>query len=92
MIGALTHFIAEAPSEKFQPMPPNFGLLPELPERFRGKRLRYCAYRGLGTGGSVAVLSCPGSCLLRAANDRVAHEKQIPHHLRRSLTQGCLKV
>jgi len=45
MIGALTHFIAEAPSEKFQPMPPNFGLLPELPERIRDKRRRYGAYR-----------------------------------------------
>ena len=27
MIGALTHFISEVPSGKFQPMPPNFGLL-----------------------------------------------------------------
>jgi methylenetetrahydrofolate--tRNA-(uracil-5-)-methyltransferase len=45
MIGALTHFIAEAPSERFQPMPPNFGLLPELPERIRDKRRRYGAYR-----------------------------------------------
>jgi methylenetetrahydrofolate--tRNA-(uracil-5-)-methyltransferase len=45
MIGALTHFIAEAPSGKFQPMPPNFGLLPELPERIRDKRRRYGAYR-----------------------------------------------
>ena len=26
-------------------MPPNFGLLPELPERIREKRLRYGAYR-----------------------------------------------
>ena len=51
MIGALTHFIATAPcggSGKrggFQPMPPNFGLLPELPERIRCKRERYGAYR-----------------------------------------------
>jgi methylenetetrahydrofolate--tRNA-(uracil-5-)-methyltransferase len=45
MIGALTHFIAEAPSDRFQPMPPNFGLLPELPERIRDKRRRYGAYR-----------------------------------------------
>ena len=45
MIGALTHFIAEAPSGKFQPMPPNFGLLPELPERIHDKRRRYGAYR-----------------------------------------------
>ena len=45
MIGALTHFISEATSGKFQPMPPNFGLLPELPERIREKRRRYGAYR-----------------------------------------------
>jgi methylenetetrahydrofolate--tRNA-(uracil-5-)-methyltransferase len=51
MIGALTHFIAEAPcggaSKRggFQPMPPNFGLLPELPERIKGKRERYGGYR-----------------------------------------------
>ena len=45
MAGALTHFISEAPSGKFQPMPPNFGLLPELPERIRDKRARYGAYR-----------------------------------------------
>ena len=45
MVGALTHFISEAPSGKFQPMPPNFGLLPELPERIRDKRARYGAYR-----------------------------------------------
>ena len=45
MIGALTHFIREAPSGKFQPMPPNFGLLPALPEKIRDKRRRYGAYR-----------------------------------------------
>ena len=45
MIGALTHFIASAPTQKFQPMPPNFGLMPELPERIKGKRERYGAYR-----------------------------------------------
>jgi methylenetetrahydrofolate--tRNA-(uracil-5-)-methyltransferase len=51
MIGALTHFIAEAPCGGkgkrggFQPMPPTFGLLPELAERIQGKRERYGAYR-----------------------------------------------
>ena len=51
MIGALSHFIAEAPCGgsgkrgRFQPMPPTFGLLPELPERIRDKRRRYGAYR-----------------------------------------------
>jgi len=41
MIGALTHFIAKAPSAKFQPMPPNFGLMPESNERIRDKRQRW---------------------------------------------------
>jgi methylenetetrahydrofolate--tRNA-(uracil-5-)-methyltransferase len=50
MAGALIHFIAAAPPGEgrrggFQPMPPNFGLLPELPVRIREKRLRYGAYR-----------------------------------------------
>ena len=45
MSGALTHFVSEAPTAKFQPMPPNFGLMPELPERIRDKRTRYAAYR-----------------------------------------------
>ena len=45
MSGALIHFVSEAPTAKFQPMPPNFGLLPDLPERIRDKRARYGAYR-----------------------------------------------
>ena len=45
MSGALTHFVSEAPTAKFQPMPPNFGLMPDLPERIRDKRARYGAYR-----------------------------------------------
>ncbi|MAR06416.1 MAG: methylenetetrahydrofolate--tRNA-(uracil(54)-C(5))-methyltransferase (FADH(2)-oxidizing) TrmFO [Cyanobium sp. NAT70] len=45
MSGALTHFVSETPTEKFQPMPANFGLLPELPNRIRDKRARYGAYR-----------------------------------------------
>ena len=45
MIGALTHFISEAPSGKFKPMPPTFGLLPVLPEKIKDKRRRYGAYR-----------------------------------------------
>jgi methylenetetrahydrofolate--tRNA-(uracil-5-)-methyltransferase len=47
MAGALVHFICEAAAPKggFQPMPPTFGLLPELPVRIREKRQRYGAYR-----------------------------------------------
>ena len=66
MIGALTHFISEAPSGKFQPMPPNFGLLPVLAEKIRDKRRRYGAYRDralndllLATEKQESVDACP---------------------------------
>ncbi len=67
MIGALTHFISEAPSGKFQPMPPNFGLMPELQERIRDKRARYGAYRDRALAdlqstieeSQVAHVACP---------------------------------
>jgi methylenetetrahydrofolate--tRNA-(uracil-5-)-methyltransferase len=63
MIGALTHFVAEAPSGcsgkrgQFQPMPPNFGLLPELGERIRDKRRRYGAYRDRALADLAASLA-----------------------------------
>jgi methylenetetrahydrofolate--tRNA-(uracil-5-)-methyltransferase len=67
MAGALTHFIATAPSERFQPMPPNFGLMPELPERIRDKRRRYGAYRDRAladlapfTAPATAASTAPG--------------------------------
>ena len=59
MAGALTHFISEAPSGKFQPMPPNFGLLPELPERIRDKRRRYGAYRDRALADLAPYSSAP---------------------------------
>ena len=52
MLGALINFISEEQSSgssksknNFQPMPPNFGLLPDLNKRIRDKRCRYGAYR-----------------------------------------------
>ncbi len=60
MAGALTHFIATAPSERFQPMPPNFGLMPELPERIRDKRRRYGAYRDRALA-DLAPFTAPSS-------------------------------
>ncbi len=45
MMGALFNFISSASPKHFQPMPPNFGILPELPERIRNKRERYGHYR-----------------------------------------------
>ncbi|MGK7872998.1 MAG: FADH(2)-oxidizing methylenetetrahydrofolate--tRNA-(uracil(54)-C(5))-methyltransferase TrmFO [Xenococcaceae cyanobacterium] len=45
MMGALFEFISSASPKHFQPMPPNFGILPQLPLRIRNKRERYGAYR-----------------------------------------------
>jgi methylenetetrahydrofolate--tRNA-(uracil-5-)-methyltransferase len=45
MMGALFEFISSASPKHFQPMPPNFGILPELPQRVRNKQERYGIYR-----------------------------------------------
>ena len=49
MMGSLTNYVSGSfknskGSKDFQPMPPNFGLLPELDTRIRNKNLRYQAY------------------------------------------------
>ena len=45
MMGALFDFISSASEKHFQPMPPNFGIIPQLEERIRNKRERYGKYR-----------------------------------------------
>ena len=45
MMGSLFNFISSASPKHFQPMPPNFGILPELPQRVRSKQERYGQYR-----------------------------------------------
>jgi len=45
MMGALFEFISSASAKHFQPMPPNFGILPQLPQRIRNKQERYGVYR-----------------------------------------------
>ena len=40
MIGALAKYISTS-NDKFQPMNANFGILPELEEKIRDKKLRY---------------------------------------------------
>ncbi len=49
MLGALSKYISDETVEKFQPMGCNMGILPELPERIRDKKLKYktIAERGL---------------------------------------------
>ena len=52
MIGALLNFISNNnkffesnKKHKFQPMPASFGLIPELSNRIKNKKLRYQAYK-----------------------------------------------
>jgi methylenetetrahydrofolate--tRNA-(uracil-5-)-methyltransferase len=44
MLGALLRYVTHADPEHFQPMKPNFGLLPPLEKRVRGRRRRRQAY------------------------------------------------
>ena len=45
MMGALFEFISSASAKHFQPMPPNFGIIPPLATRVKNKRERYAQYR-----------------------------------------------
>lgn len=45
MMGALFDFISSASPKHFQPMPPNFGILPTFAQRIRNKQERYGLYR-----------------------------------------------
>lgn len=44
MTGALTGYISGGCSGTFQPMGCNMGILPDLPERIKDKKLKYSAY------------------------------------------------
>lgn len=48
MIGALSKYISDPTVEKFQPMGCNMGILPELPERIKDKKLKYQAIADRG--------------------------------------------
>lgn len=45
MMGALFEFISSASPKHFQPMPPNFGIIPVLGEKIKSKPERYGRYR-----------------------------------------------
>ncbi|MDH6061772.1 FADH(2)-oxidizing methylenetetrahydrofolate--tRNA-(uracil(54)-C(5))-methyltransferase TrmFO [Chrysosporum bergii ANA360D] len=45
MMGALLEFISSASPKHFQPMPPNFGILPDLGVKIKSKPERYGRYR-----------------------------------------------
>ncbi|BCA86047.1 methylenetetrahydrofolate--tRNA-(uracil-5-)-methyltransferase TrmFO [Enterococcus saigonensis] len=59
VIGSMAYYITHAEGKHFQPMNANFGLLPELPERIRDKKLRYqtLAERALSQLTSEFVVS-----------------------------------
>jgi methylenetetrahydrofolate--tRNA-(uracil-5-)-methyltransferase len=44
MMGSLFDFISSADARHFQPMPPNFGILPPLATKIKNKKERYQAY------------------------------------------------
>ena len=44
MIGALMRYVTSSPERPFQPMKPNFGLLPPLEPPVRNKKRRYMAF------------------------------------------------
>jgi methylenetetrahydrofolate--tRNA-(uracil-5-)-methyltransferase len=44
MMGALFEFISSADTKHFQPMPPNFGILPPFASKIKSKKERYQAY------------------------------------------------
>lgn len=48
MLGALSKYISDPTVEKFQPMGCNMGILPELPERIKDKKLKYKAIADRG--------------------------------------------
>lgn len=45
MMGSLFGFVTSASPKHFQPMPPNFGIIPNLDIKIRNKRERYGKYR-----------------------------------------------
>jgi methylenetetrahydrofolate--tRNA-(uracil-5-)-methyltransferase len=45
MMGSLFEFISSASPKHFQPMPPNFGIFPELGQKIKNKQERYGRYR-----------------------------------------------
>ena len=44
MLGALARYVSSAEGKTFQPMKPNFGLMPPLTPHVRNKRKRYAAF------------------------------------------------
>ncbi|MBC7239613.1 MAG: FAD-dependent oxidoreductase, partial [Chloroflexi bacterium] len=61
MIGALMHYVTHASPEDFQPMKPNFGLLPPLERTKRRRRERNAAYAERALAALEAFLTASGA-------------------------------
>jgi methylenetetrahydrofolate--tRNA-(uracil-5-)-methyltransferase len=57
MIGALLEFISSASPKHFQPMPPNFGIIPPLASKIRSKQERYGLYRDRSLTDLTSILN-----------------------------------
>lgn len=57
MLGALCHYVTSADPESFQPMKPNFGLMPALEKKVRKKRDRHRAYTQRALADLAAVIA-----------------------------------
>ncbi len=55
-LGSLIAYATDPATEKYQPMHVNFGIIPPLPQRVRGKRERYAAYSQRATEDLIAWL------------------------------------
>lgn len=55
--GALTQYATDPQTAHYQPMHVNFGIVPPLAEKVRGKRERYAAYTSRGRNDLAAFLS-----------------------------------
>jgi len=56
MAGALIQYITTTAVKHFQPMPPNFGILPEIEPKIRNKIQRYGAYRDRSLAALAEVI------------------------------------
>ena len=70
VIGALAKYISTE-NKNFQPMNANFGILPQLDEKIKDKKLRYkkMAERSLNWGRSFFLKVCPQFKKFKIKND-----------------------
>ncbi len=80
MLGALIGFISSAEPKHFQPMPPNFGIIPPLPKKIRNKRDRYGLYRDRAFSDLQTWATENELSLTLPAADQPLEEPEISEH------------